>query len=139
MEKLNTVPDNQPQIPMKTKWFWQMLVLMTGLIAIVPATILPAGNPPPDPTVWSIVASYTIPGKASGLAYDGTYIYFGIYGANGQNIYRFDPATGNNTLQCAGPFGDAYGLTYKGPNLVTINQPSNSSQTETSLEFSIYF
>ena len=28
---------------------------------------------------WSIVETYTIPGKASGLAWDGTYIYFGIY------------------------------------------------------------
>jgi len=32
---------------------------------------------------WSIVASYTVPGKASGLAWDGTFLYYGIYGANG--------------------------------------------------------
>ena len=41
------------------------------------------------PGTWSIVASYSIPGKASGLAFDGTYIYFGIYGLNGNNVYRF--------------------------------------------------
>ena len=66
------------------------------------------------PTGWSIVASYTIPGKASGLAWDGTYIYFGIYGSNGSNgsnIHKFNPATGTSVLQCTGAFEDAYGLT----------------------------
>jgi hypothetical protein len=89
------------------------------------------------PFSWSIVASYTIPGKASGLAWDGSYIYFGIYGVNGEKIYKFDPSNGTNVLQCSGPFGDAFGLTYKSPNLVTIDQPSNSSQPATALEFTM--
>ncbi len=86
---------------------------------------------------WGIVASYTIPGKASGLAWDGNYIYFGIYGLNGNKVYKFDPTTGNSVLQCTGPFEDAYGLTYKSPNLVTINQPGNSSDPSSLLEFSM--
>lgn len=89
------------------------------------------------PLSWSIVASYTIPGKASGLAWDGSYIYFGIYGSNGDQIYKFDPSNGTNVLQCSGPFGDAFGLTYKSPNLVTIDQPSNSSQPANALEFTM--
>lgn len=86
---------------------------------------------------WSIVASWTIPGKASGLAWDGTHIYFGIYGTNGSNIYRFNPSNGSSALQCTGSFGDAYGLTFKSPDLVTIDQPSSSSQPAKALEFNL--
>ncbi len=107
-----------------------------GLLAIfttscfIPATGQSKGT-------WSIVASYTIPGKASGLAWDGTSVFFGIYGLNGDKVYKFDPLTGNSTLQCGGPFEDAYGLTFKSPNLVTINQPSSSSQPSQALEFNL--
>ena len=94
-------------------------------------------NVPSYPGSWSIVASYTIPGKASGLAWDGTYLYFGIYGLNGSNVHRFDPSNGSNTLQCTGPFDDAFGMTYKGPNLVTIKQPSSSAQPAMALEFTM--
>jgi len=114
--------------------FWLLPILVLFLFFEGRAQI---PNMPSAPSTWSIVASYTIAGKASGLAWDGTYIYFGIYGVNGQNIYRFDPSNGSNTLQCAGPFDDAYGLTYKGPNLVTIKQPSSSSQPSQALEFTM--
>lgn len=90
-----------------------------------------------EPDSWSIVASYTIPGKASGLAWDGTYIYFGIYGLNGDHVYKFNPVNGTNVLQCTGPFEDAFGMTYKNPNLVTVKQPSNSSQPAQVLEFTL--
>lgn len=43
--------------------------------------------------IWTIEQSFTIPGKASGLAWDGTYLYYGIYGSGGSNFYRFNPAT----------------------------------------------
>ncbi len=92
---------------------------------------------PAAPNTWSIVASYSIPGKASGLAYDGTYIYFGIYGLNGNNVYRFNPSDGTSILQCSGPFDDAFGMTYNSPNLVTIKQPSNSTQPALAMEFSM--
>ena len=67
---------------------------------------------------WTIVASYDIPGKASGLAWDGTYIYFGIYGANGDQVYQFDPADGSYTLLFTNPsINDSYGMTFDGTNL----------------------
>jgi hypothetical protein len=107
-----------------------LLLMMDNRISI-------AQEPGDSPQGWAIVASYTIPGKASGLAWDGTYIYFGIYGVNGDKIYKFNPSNGTNVLQCTGTFGDAYGLTYKSPNLVTIDQPSNSTVPANALEFSL--
>ena len=116
-----------------------MRILKTTVILLLSLVIVPvrAQESQAAPLTWSIIASYTIPGKASGLAWDGTYIYFGIYGVNGDKIYKFDPSSGTNVLQCSGPFGDAFGLTYKAPNLVTIDQPSNSSQPATALEFTM--
>ena len=90
-----------------------------------------------SPQGWAIIASYTIPGKASGLAWDGTYIYFGIYGVNGDKIYKFNPSNGTYILQCSGSFDDAYGLTFKSPNLVTIDQPSSPSVDASALEFAM--
>lgn len=90
-----------------------------------------------QPTVWSIVASYSIPGKASGLAWDGTYIYFGIYGSNGDQIYKFNPANGSTVLQCTGTFGDSYGLTYKAPNLVNTDHVTSTSVPATAIEFNM--
>jgi hypothetical protein len=92
---------------------------------------------PQYPTTWSIVASYPIPGKASGLAWDGTYIYFGMYWSNGNQVYKFDPSAGTYTLQCTGTFSESYGLTYKSPNLVNIIQPTNSSQPAQINEFTM--
>jgi outer membrane protein assembly factor BamB len=77
---------------------------------------------------WSIVASYEITGKASGLAWDGQFLYFGIYGSNGDKVYRFDPSTGEETLLFSNPeIGDSYGMTYDGEYLWIIDQPSGSS------------
>jgi hypothetical protein len=77
---------------------------------------------------WTVVASYTIPGKASGLAWDGTYLYSGLYSAPGDDnlIYRIDPADGSYTLQCAGPFVQAYGLTFDGTHLWTTDHPTSA-------------
>ncbi|MCK9399072.1 MAG: choice-of-anchor D domain-containing protein [Bacteroidales bacterium] len=74
---------------------------------------------------WTVVASYQIPGKASGLAWDGTYLYSGLYSAPGDDnlIYKIDPADGSYTLQCAGPFASAYGLTFDGTYLWTTDHP----------------
>jgi len=111
-------------------------LLFTGLLTS--GTFMStAQNPGDSPQGWAIVASYTIPGKASGLAWDGTYIYFGIYGVNGDKIYKFTPSSGTYALQCTGTFGDAYGLTFKSPNLVTIDQPSNSTIPANALEFAM--
>jgi len=90
-----------------------------------------------QPNTWSIVATYTLTGKASGLAWDGTYIYYGIYGSNGDQIYKFNPANGVSTLQCTGSFGDSYGLTYKSPNLVNTDHVTSPSVPATAIEFTM--
>jgi hypothetical protein len=87
---------------------------------------------------WTVVASYTIPGKASGLAWDGTYLYSGLYSAPGDDnlIYRIDPDDGSYTLQCAGPFVQAFGLTFDGTYLWTTDHP-NSSQPANAIQFNL--
>ncbi|MCB0805423.1 MAG: choice-of-anchor D domain-containing protein [Bacteroidales bacterium] len=71
-----------------------------------------------DPKDWTILETHTISGKASGLAWDGTYIYYGIYGANGDEIYRFDPSTGQSNLQFLNAtINDTYGMTFDGTDL----------------------
>ncbi len=87
---------------------------------------------------WSIIASYSIPGKASGLAWDGTYIYFGIYGVDGDHFYQFDPGTGNASLLFTNPaIDDSYGMTYDGTNLWIIDQPSSPSDPALATELDI--
>lgn len=76
---------------------------------------------------WTIVQTYPIPEGASGLAYDGTYLYCGIYGANGDEVYRIDPATGAYTLFFTGPQEDAFGLTHDGTYLWTTDHAGSSS------------
>jgi len=76
---------------------------------------------------WTIVESYPVPEGASGLAFDGTDLYFGIYGVNGSNIYRFDLETGTYSLLFVGPQEDAFGLSYDGEHLWTTDHPGSSS------------
>lgn len=81
-----------------------------------------------DPRSWSILQSWDIPGKASGLAWDGTYLYFGIYGSNGDHFYRFDPSDGSYQQQFIAPsIGDCFGMSWDGSSLWVINQVSPSS------------
>ncbi len=81
---------------------------------------------------WTILQSWDIPGKASGLAWDGTYLYFGIYGSNGDHFYRFDPATGTNQLQFVNTtINDCYGMTWDGSSLWTTdhgNPPADPAE-----------
>jgi PKD repeat protein len=83
---------------------------------------------------WSIVETYPIPEGASGLAYDGTNLYCGIYGANGNEIYQIDPATGSYSLLFSGPQDDAFGLTYDGTYLWTTDHPGSSSTPALALQ-----
>ncbi len=78
-------------------------------------------------TQWTIVATYSIPEGASGLAYDGTYLYCGIYGSNGSEVYQIDPDTGSYSLLFTGPQQDAFGLTYDGQYLWTTDHPGSPS------------
>jgi len=92
----------------------------------------------PQSREWSIVASYSVPGKASGLAWDGTYIYFGIYGLNGDHFYQFDPSTGSSSLLFTNPaIDDSFGMTWDGSNLWIIDQPSSSSQPALATELDL--
>lgn len=85
---------------------------------------------------WTIVASYEIPGKASGLATDGTMLYFGIYGSNGSNVYTFDPATGTESLLFSNSeIGDSYGMTFQDGSIWIIDRENSS--TAYALELSL--
>lgn len=114
---------------MKTSLFF---IIIFSLLIIMISYPLEAQ----DTREWTIVETYTIPGKASGLAWDGTYLYSGLYSAPGDDnlIYKIDPDDGTYVLQCAGPFASAYGLTYDGTYLWTTDHPS-SSQPAIAIQF----
>ncbi len=100
------------------------------LTAILITILLPAiwAQDIPDGGEWTIVETFETPGKASGLAWDGTYIYFGIYGQYGDEFYMLDPATGESTLLFTHPeVDDSFGMTWDGEYLWTVHQPSGSS------------
>jgi hypothetical protein len=101
----------------------QAVLLLLSLVVLFSDTTVAQ-----ESKAWSIVATYQIPNDASGLAWDGTYLYCGIYGSNGSNIYRINPTNGSYTLQCTGPQEDTYGLTFDGTNLVTTDHPSNPAK-----------
>lgn len=111
-------------------------VLQIGLIIISLLLFLSAKSQNSERS-WTILETYTVPGKASGLAWDGTYLYFGIYGANGDRVYRFDPATGTNQLQFTNPaIGDSYGMTYDGQHLWIIDRGTSGPSYALQLDLS---
>ena len=71
---------------------------------------------------WTIVETFEIPESASGLAFDGEYLYCGIYGANGDEIYRIDRENGNYTMVSSGLLDDCFGLTFDGTYFWTIDR-----------------
>ncbi len=84
---------------------------------------------------WTIEATYEIPQNASGLAWDGTNLYCGIYGVDGERIFQIDPATGEYELLFNAPIEDAYGLTYDGEYLWSISQEGSSSDPAQAIAF----
>ena len=93
----------------------------------------PAFNQTDD---WTILDSWSIPGQASGLAWDGTYFYFGIYGANGDEVYKFDPANGSSELLFSSPdLEDTFGMTFDGTNLWMTDHAGSSSSPAYAMKF----
>jgi PKD repeat protein len=101
------------------------MLLISNVFSI--AQTVEIGKTQNDDRAWTIVETFPIPESSSGLAYDGTYLYSGIYGSNGDQIYQIDPADGSYSLLCNGPQGDAFGLTFDGTYLWTTDHPSSSN------------
>ena len=113
-------------------------VLMLTVTAItVTAGFVHAGDrggEGPGSSGWTIVASYPLPEGASGLAWDGTSLFCGIYGANGGRVYRIDPLTGSYVPLFVGDHEDAFGLTHDGKFLWTTDHQGSSSTLATALK-----
>ncbi len=87
---------------------------------------------------WTIVASYDIPGQASGLAWDGEYFYFGIYGVNGDKVYKFDPLNGDSQLLFSSPdLEDTFGMTYDGTYLWISDHANSSALPAYAMQFDL--
>ena len=84
---------------------------------------------------WTIVDTYQIPNNASGLAFDGEFLYCGIYGVDGNQIYEIDPNDGAYSLSFTSTHEDAYGLTHDGDNLWTTDHPGSSSDPAIAIKF----
>ena len=111
------------------------LTLLIIVLAVFGIFSLKA-NSPKGTKDWTIVESYTITGKSSGLAWDGTYLYFGIYGTNGDKVYRFDPQTGTEEFLFSNPLlEDAFGMTYDGENLWITDHANSSALPAYAMEF----
>ncbi|KQC07126.1 MAG: hypothetical protein APR54_06350 [Candidatus Cloacimonas sp. SDB] len=85
---------------------------------------------------WTILETYTVPGKASGLAWDGTYFYYGIYGSDGDHVYRFDPVSETCELLFTNDeLGDSFGMTWDGTSLWVTDHPTSSTIPASAIEF----
>ena len=92
---------------MKTKILHSFLIVLITLLLLSQSLFS-------QPKDWTILDSWSIPGQASGLAWDGTYFYFGIYGVNGDDVYKFDPSDGSSVLLFSSPsLEDSFGMTYE--------------------------
>ncbi len=116
---------------MKAKSLFTSLTLFIALFIFSS----PAFNQSED---WTIVESWslTVSDKASGLAWDGTFFYFGIYGVDGDKVYKFDPSDGSTVLLFTSPdLGDTFGMTYDGSHLWITDHVTSSSVPAYAMQF----
>lgn len=115
------------------------LLLVFLMIAVVASSFAKEGPiREREITEWTVMQSWDIPGKASGLAWDGTYLYFGIYGADGDHFYRFDPSSGNIVLQFTNPaVNDCYGMTWDGTSLWITDHVTSPSTPAQAIEMNL--
>jgi len=66
----------------------------------------------------SVIHAVPTPPNASGLAWDGSDLWCGAYGVNGDTIYKIDPADGTILKKLVwGYQADSYGMTFDAGNL----------------------
>jgi len=119
---------------MKTKKLHPLLLLTIILFFISPSLHSQSDD-------WTIVESWdlTVPDQASGLAWDGSYFYFGFYGVDGNKVYRFDPTDGSSEFLFSSPeLEDSFGMTYDGTNLwMTDHATTSSSDPAYAMQFDL--
>lgn len=111
---------------MKKNYSLNLIIMILALFFT--ANINAENKAKEDDEGWTIVAIYPVNSFASGLAWDGEYIYIGSYGGNmGSNVYRFNPVNETNEFLFSGVQSQAYGLTWDGEYLWTIDRELPSS------------
>jgi outer membrane protein assembly factor BamB len=61
----------------------------------------------------TVINAITAPNNACGLAWDGSYLWCGAYGVNGDTIYKLDPSNGNILKKLRWRLNaDCYGLAF---------------------------
>ncbi|RLD52999.1 MAG: hypothetical protein DRJ05_16930, partial [Bacteroidetes bacterium] len=120
---------NQSYLPNK------MLIAISGILIVL---FMATSSLFANTKDWSIVSTYSIPGKASGLSFDGTFFYFGIYGSGGDQVYKFDPSTGNSILLFTNPdIEDSFGMTFDGTCLWVTDHGLSSSIPAFAIQFDL--
>jgi len=117
----------------------KITVILSVMFALVCTTFAEkTGGSERGSREWTILQSWDIPGKASGLAWDGTYIYWGIYGSDGDHFYRFDPSDGSIQLQFINPsIEDCFGMTWDGSELWITDHVTNPSTPAQAIELDL--
>jgi PKD repeat protein/glutamine cyclotransferase len=116
------------------------ILISTIVILSIPILLTGQQNSGKYEKDWTIVESWEldVSGQASGLATDGTYFYFGIYGVDGDKIYKFDPADGSTVLLFSAPqLEDAFGLTFDGEHLWATDHANSSSLPAYAMQFDL--